>query len=126
MSWLDENNVYVSTDFGPGTMTNSGYARIVKHWQRGTPLNAARTIYEGKPEDVSVYGSILRVNGKRLPMVGVSPKFFETVRYLVQGDSLVLIDVPKRASVYTINSQMIVRPRTDWQVGGQTLKAGTL
>jgi prolyl oligopeptidase len=126
ITWLDQDNVYVSTDFGPGSMTNSGYARIVKHWKRGTPLSAARTVYEGKPEDVSVFGSILRVNGKRLPMVGVSPRFFETVRYLVKGDSLVHIDVPNRASVYTINSQIVVRPRSDWQVGGQTIKPGTM
>jgi prolyl oligopeptidase len=126
ITWLDENNVYIATDFGPGSLTSSGYARIVKHWQRGTPLSSARTVFEGKPEDVSVYGSVLRVNGKRLPMVGVSPKFFETVRYLVQGDSLVRIDVPTKASMYTINSQIIVQPRTDWTVGGQTLKAGTL
>ena len=33
--------VYVGTDFGPGTMTSSGYPRIVKEWKRGTPLGAA-------------------------------------------------------------------------------------
>ena len=31
------DNVYVFTDFGAGTMTSSGYPRIVKQWRRGTP-----------------------------------------------------------------------------------------
>jgi prolyl oligopeptidase PreP (S9A serine peptidase family) len=30
------------TDFGPGSMTDSGYPRIIKRWKRGTPLAAAR------------------------------------------------------------------------------------
>src|SRR5205085_309053 len=37
VDWIDENTVYVSTDFGPGSMTDSGYPRIVKRWKRGTP-----------------------------------------------------------------------------------------
>ena len=46
--WLDRDTLYVSTDFGPGSMTTSGYPRIVKVWKRGTPLAAAETVFEGK------------------------------------------------------------------------------
>ena len=38
LDWIDENTVYIGTDFGPGSMTDSGYPRIVKRWKRGTPL----------------------------------------------------------------------------------------
>ncbi|NWE37168.1 S9 family peptidase, partial [Pseudomonas gingeri] len=30
LGWIDRNNVYVFTDFGEGSMTRSGYPRIVK------------------------------------------------------------------------------------------------
>ena len=30
LSWIDQDSVYVFTDFGPGTMTSSGYPNIVK------------------------------------------------------------------------------------------------
>lgn len=36
--YIDENTLMVSTDFGEGTMTTSGYPRQVKLWKRGTPL----------------------------------------------------------------------------------------
>ena len=36
IDWIDANTVYVGTDFGPGSMTDSGYPRVVKRWQRGT------------------------------------------------------------------------------------------
>ncbi len=54
MGWIDDDTVYVTTDFGPGTMTESGYPRIVKRWKRGTPFAEAEVILEGKPESVSV------------------------------------------------------------------------
>src|SRR5215469_3223804 len=36
--WIDADRIYVGTDFGPGTLTASGYPRLVKEWRRGTPL----------------------------------------------------------------------------------------
>src|SRR6476646_9198514 len=49
LGWIDADRVYIYTDFGAGSMTSSGYPRIVKEWTRGTPLAAAKTVYEGKP-----------------------------------------------------------------------------
>ena len=38
VAWKDEDTIFVGTDFGPGSLTSSGYPRIVKEWKRGTPL----------------------------------------------------------------------------------------
>src|SRR4051812_28715765 len=48
VGWLDADRVFVSTDFGPGTLTSSGYLRIAKLWRRGTPLDTATVVYAGK------------------------------------------------------------------------------
>ena len=50
ITYLDDDTVLFGTDFGPGTMTTSGYPRIVKLWKRGTPMANAKTIYKGKLE----------------------------------------------------------------------------
>jgi prolyl oligopeptidase len=47
-SWIDKDTLFVATDFGAGSMTQSGYARIAKRWRRGTPLSAAQTLYEAQ------------------------------------------------------------------------------
>ena len=39
-TYLDDDTVLFGTDFGQGTLTTSGYARIVKLWKRGTPVAA--------------------------------------------------------------------------------------
>ncbi|KAF1721563.1 prolyl oligopeptidase family serine peptidase [Pseudoxanthomonas wuyuanensis] len=54
LGWKDADTVYVFTDFGDGSMTSSGYPRIVKEWKRGTPLSAATVVYEGRPDDMYI------------------------------------------------------------------------
>jgi prolyl oligopeptidase len=54
VAWIDIDRVYVGTDFGEGSLTTSGYPRVVKQWRRGTPLSDAEIVFEGKPEDVAV------------------------------------------------------------------------
>ncbi len=56
VTWLDRDTVLVGTDFGPDSMTDSGYPRIVKRWRRGQPLRDAQTLFEGEASDVSVGG----------------------------------------------------------------------
>ena len=41
---------------GEGSLTDSGYPRVVLEWKRGTPLSDATKVYEGQKEDVSVNG----------------------------------------------------------------------
>src|SRR5213592_1212230 len=38
-TWVDDSTLLVGTNFGPGSMTTSGYARIIKLWRLGTPLS---------------------------------------------------------------------------------------
>ena len=49
------DEVLVGTDFdGTGSsMTDSGYARVVKSWKRGTPISSARTVFEAEQADIA-------------------------------------------------------------------------
>src|ERR1019366_4301470 len=53
-AWRNKDTLYVGTDFGPGSLTSSGYPRVIKEWKRGTPLSAAHETFAGKPDDVAV------------------------------------------------------------------------
>ena len=59
----------MARDFGAGSMTNSGYPRIVKEWKRGTPLSEAKTVFEGKVEDVSSAATVVNEPGRRYEIV---------------------------------------------------------
>jgi prolyl oligopeptidase len=48
VGWRSRDELLVGTDYGPGSMTDSGYPRVVKSWKRGTPLSEARVVFEGE------------------------------------------------------------------------------
>lgn len=53
ITWIDSDTVYVGTDFGPGTLTDSGYPMISKIWKRGQPLAKAQEVFKCRPSDFS-------------------------------------------------------------------------
>ena len=55
-SYKSRNVLLVGSDFGSGSLTDSGYPRTVKEWVRGTPIEDAPTVFEGKQTDVAVNG----------------------------------------------------------------------
>ena len=54
VSCVDANRLPVVTNYGPESLTTSGYGRVAKLWQRGTPLGSARTDFTGEKQDVQV------------------------------------------------------------------------
>jgi len=94
-NWKDLDTLWVASDFGPGSMTSSGYPRIVKEWRRGTPLAAARTVYEGRETDVSVGAYSERESGARRDWVYRSIAFWNTELF-VQHDGR--LDAPTARS----------------------------
>ena len=99
MSWIDADHAYVSTDFGPGSLTTSGYPRIAKLWTRGTPLSEAKTVYEGQPTDVSVNASYDDTKGFERHIVGRGIAFYKSETFLRKPDgSLAKVEVPEDAN----------------------------
>ena len=68
-AWKDESTIYIATDFGEGTLTKSGYPRIVKEWKRGTPIAEAKTLFEGKETDVGVQLFVVNEPGRQYDMI---------------------------------------------------------
>jgi prolyl oligopeptidase len=93
IAWYDENTVVVGTDFGPGSLTSSGYPRIAKLWKRGTPIADATTLLEGEESDVSVDGWVsFRPEGNVFRLQrGTS--FWESKNWIV-GDNLERVGIP--------------------------------
>lgn len=54
VAWDSADTLLVGTDFGTGTLTTSGYPRVIKRWKRGTPLTDAVTVMEGSRADVAL------------------------------------------------------------------------
>jgi prolyl oligopeptidase len=126
VAWKDLDTLYVGTDFGTGSLTDSGYSRIAKEWKRGTPLAAAVTIFEGEKTDVAVSASRQFDHGRVLDWVRRSPTFFSTEVFLREGGQNVRLDKPADANVRAWDDQLFFTLRSDWNVGGKVWPAGSL
>jgi len=126
VSWIDENTIFVGTDFGPGSMTESSYPRIAKRWVRGTPLSAAKTVYEGKPTDMMVVAYHSRTPGFERDFLSVVKDFYHSESYLLTSDQRKRIDVPDDAETDVHRRWLLIRTRSPWKVGDTTYPAGAL
>ncbi|TSJ41594.1 prolyl oligopeptidase family serine peptidase [Fluviicola chungangensis] len=125
--YIDENTLIVSTDFGKGSMTTSGYPNQVKIWKRGTSLKEAQLIYEGKKTDVGSWGGILRTDGKSYVFISRAPSMFTAQKLLWIDNKIVTLDIPDDCSVKGIlKGQLIIQLKSDWVVNGQTYANGAL
>ncbi len=126
VAWADRDTVLVGTDFGAGSLTESGYPRVVKRWRRGAPLNEAETVFEGAGTDVRVFASVDRTPGFERTLVGRAVDFWNEQIYELRGPELIRIDAPTDASVSIHREWLLIELRSDWHHGTATYRAGSL
>ncbi len=127
VAWIDQDHLYVATDFGPGSMTASSYPRIVKAWKRGTPLSSASTVYEAGHDDMSVSAARDNTPGFERDFVVRQIAFYDSETFVRGKDGrLTKIDVPTDANTDVHREWLLIEPRSDWSVGGKTYKSGSL
>jgi prolyl oligopeptidase len=126
VAWVGADALLIAGDFGPGSMTTSGYARVAKLWRRGTPLDAAETLFEAPADDVGVWVGTVLTADRSHHVVMHRPNFYEGTTYVLQDGRLVKVDVPLDADTYMLRDRLLVYIRSAWQVGARTFEAGSL
>jgi prolyl oligopeptidase len=126
VDWIDADTIYVGTDFGPGSLTDSGYVRVIKHWQRGTPLAEATTVFEGEATDVAASVHVDRTPGFERTLFTRALDFYRQSSFLQQGEKLVALDLPSDAQEQFWGPRLLLSLRSDWTVAGKTHVAGAL
>ncbi|MBL8868210.1 MAG: S9 family peptidase [Planctomycetaceae bacterium] len=127
LGWIDENTVFVSTDFGDGSMTTSGYPRLAKRWKRGTPIEKAELIYEGVPTDMSVSAIHDDTPGFERNFVSRNLAFYNDELYWLNPEGkLIKIDAPNTANKNVIREYLTLELRDAWEVEGNKYAAGSL
>ena len=131
LEWLDRDTLLVATDFGAGTLTESGYPFIVKSLKRGQTLAQATEVYRGDIGDggYGVSPSVYRDRAGAVLAVLISrplDTFRSETWELVDGRP-VKLNLPERVSVYGVQGgAFILSPDEDWARPGRSYKAGSL
>jgi prolyl oligopeptidase len=128
VTWYDKDHLLVATDFGEGSLTSSGYPRVMKLWRRGTPLASARTLTEGQASDVGMGTFAAIDDGKRWPIISRGVTFWTNELWLAAApDRLVKIPLPNDAQYQdVIGGRLIAKLNSPLSAGGRELPAGAI
>jgi len=124
-------------------MTDSGYARVVKSWKRGTPISEAVTVFEAEQSDIAggqwAYhdrGGI--VHEFRLRSITfytskyeyrrLTPEELKSTTADQESTPFQVVPIQEDAEISTFGNEAMITLRSDWKPPGcdVTFKAGTL
>ena len=128
VTWLDRDTLLVGTNWGDGSLTESGYPRIAKRWKRGTPLAKAETIFEGRHEDIGIWPRVMDSGEETLALVDQSLTFFTGAYHVIGADGK-LLKLPLQESADLAGfyaGRLLFTLREAWEVDGQTFAQGAL
>jgi prolyl oligopeptidase len=131
LDWLDGDTLIVAREWGPGTMTQSGYPFVVKTLGRGQPLDGAKEVFRGQESDVGVtpFGLFDATTGKRAVIINRAVSFFEAEIYALQPSGVVKLPLPLKSTVRGLNNGVLIFTiEQDWTpaAGGPTFPQGAL
>jgi prolyl oligopeptidase len=125
-SYRNKDSLLVGRDFGEGSLTTSGYPRMVKQWQRGTSLAEAEVVSEGKSEDMGVYGYLSRVRGQVHEIIERRPTFWTNEIYLRRDGELTKLELPEDAYVGVFAAWLTLDLKSSYTVVDKTYPTGAL
>jgi prolyl oligopeptidase len=127
-TWVNHDRLLIASDFGPGTMTASGYPYVVKSLTRGEPFSAAREVFRGKPEDVGVdVGTWVDGSGNTAVVISRGVSFFESKYYLVRPAGPQQLDIPLKSEIKALLAdRLLFTINEPWDVNGAHFAQGAL
>ncbi|MBI2262655.1 MAG: S9 family peptidase [Caulobacterales bacterium] len=132
LEWLDRDTLLVATDFGPNTLTESGYPFIVKALERGQSLEQATEVYRGDQGDggYGVSPSVLRDGSGRVLAVVINrplDTFRSEIWALGSNGEPYQLSLPERATVQgAMGDRLVFTIEEPWTFDGETYVAGSL
>jgi prolyl oligopeptidase len=127
VAWADADTLYVARDFGPGSMTRSGYPRLVKAWKRDTPIAEAKPLFEGQADDAfGVAAVVVHEPGRSYHHIRRETGVRYGESFILNGGKWVMVDAPKDADVSIFNGMLMLSLRSDWKPAATVFKSGSL
>ncbi|MCC9198367.1 prolyl oligopeptidase family serine peptidase [Arthrobacter sp. zg-Y820] len=126
ISWAGPDELYVGTDFGPGSMTTSSYPRTSRILRRGMLLADAAPYFEVPEDHMMAVVARDQTPGFERDIAVDIVDFYNSSTFLRSNDSWVRLDVPLDMNVDIHRQWLVLRPRTDWELNGTVHAAGSL
>ena len=129
IAWINPDTLLVATDWGGdgSTLTESGYASIIKLWKRGTPLESAIEIFAAEKTDIGAFPWSRELDdGSMIYGAWQARTFYTRDIHLLSGSAPVRYPIPQKASLdANYAGRQFVMLQEDWSPEGQSLEFKT-
>ena len=126
-AWEDQDTLRVATNIHEGERTDSGYARMIRRWRRGTAFSESEIVFAGQASDIAVWTSVDHGSDYPATLLGRRIGFFDLEAFLEpKGQERQKLDLPTGITLDLHRGWLLIKPRLDWTVDGQTHPAGSL
>ncbi len=126
-TWVDRDRIIVATNYGPGTMTSSGYPAVAKLWKRGEDPANAVTLHKTDTTNMGLFVSGGDHKGKQYVFLDEMVGFYESTSYILTPEGLKMIDIPRDVeSRGMFMEEVLLYLQSDWTVNGETFNKGAL
>ncbi|MGV7217557.1 prolyl oligopeptidase family serine peptidase [Bradyrhizobium sp. UFLA05-112] len=126
-SWADPDTLLLSSAYGKGMATVSGYARTVRLWRRGEPIERAAVVFETSPDRMGVSCGIDRTGQEQRVWFTEQLDFFNFHVWLgIESGAHVKIDLPTDIWLQAHQDWLTVKLRSAATIAGVIYPADTL
>ncbi len=127
VEWIDQDHIFVSTDFGDDSKTESGYPRFTKIWQRGTSLEDAKTVHEVTKSSVNSYARRLSSESQTVDLLVEGLDYWNRRFHQWDGKNAHALRLPSSAVVEdVIENYLVVSLTEDWTSDSLNFKQGSV
>lgn len=113
VSWVDADTILVGTDFGAGSLTESGYPRCAKMWRRDQPLEQAEELFSGEHDDLVVTAWADTDYGRCDVFIRRAVDFYHSQTFYKTDTGLQKFDLPEDCEVIAKAGFIFIMPRTE-------------
>lgn len=130
MAWIDDDSVYVAWDDSAhnpqAELTVAGHPRYTRYWRRGQPLADAPIVLTCPPEAISAHAWFDHDACRHLAVIYLGMWRAQWLWRDAPDAPWQRYDIPDDAEICEWRQWLFITLRTDWQIAGQTLAAGSL
>lgn len=127
ITWIDQDSVYVATNYGADSVTDAGYARTVKYFKRGQKLSDSPVIFEVAKNEQSASAYIEHTPEGKFHFLRGKISFFQTKIWSFEDGVKRLIQMPLESDFYGyFKGYVLFITKKELKTATQTFKPGSL
>jgi len=127
LAWKDKNTLYVGTKFDEDSLTDSGYPRVIKVWQRGTPLEDSSFLFEVQDTDLAAHAWVVRRSDERHAFLCRTIDFWNEETFYLTDEGYKKLALPTDAPLRGLfQGRLLITPRSEFVCQSGTFSSGSL